>query len=168
MRGKSQSIVLKLPPFSFLCSPAQKWLARKRVIPFHCLVLVILYGIFLLSATIEGTILIRRGIGILQNPPFFVHLLCSALSIPLVSVFASRIFAVPKVKEEQSVTNFFVSSIRISKLKNALFGMAFAVGLFSLAYTIVLSISYRNTVNIYDSLAHPLSFGSYFFVRIYV
>jgi hypothetical protein len=167
MRRKSQSIALRLPPFSFICGPIQKWLARRNIIHLHYLILAILYGIFALSASIEGTVVIRNGIGILQNPPFFVHLLCSALSVPLVFIFAFRIFALSEAKEEESVINSFVSFIRKSKIKNALFGVAFLVGLFALAYTITLSISYKNKVNIYDSLIHPLTFGSYFFIRLY-
>lgn len=165
MRRRPQSIALRLPPFSYLHGAYQRWLARRNIIALHFLILGVLYGLFAVAVSIEHTIFISGGIGILQNPPFFVHLLCCACSVPLISIFAARIIALSKTEEEVAVINFFLSLMRKNKIKNALFGLAFIVGLFALAYTVLLSASYR--IKIYDSTAYPLTFSTYLLVRTY-
>ena len=139
---------------------------RKGLLKVHFTIIGILYGVLAIAASIEQTIFIKNGIGILQNPPFFVHLLCGACSIPLVLMLVSRIVRLPETDEESSVILEFLSSLKRNKLKAALFNLAFLAGLFALAYNIVLSSSYR--VNIYDSIIHPLTFSAYSIVRAYL
>jgi hypothetical protein len=162
-------LVLELPPFSFLPKRLSLWLARRNLALLHFLILATLYGALAAVASFEQTTFIKTGIGILQNPPFFAHLLLGASSVPLVLILASRVLRIPKDDEETSVIGAFLSRVRESRSKVALFGIAFLIGLFALAYTLVLSAYYRTAkINIYDSISHPLTFTAYLVVRAYL
>src|SRR5215203_4320558 len=165
---RPQSIVLRLPPFQYLCTPSRRLLARKSIVAAHLLVVGVLYVALLVVALDEKAIRISHGIGILQNPPFFVHVLCGLCSIPLILLLAKRVLAIPELRGE-NVIPLFLSLLRKNKTKNAIWSMAFILGLFSFSYTVSLSIFYKHhQINIYDSIAYPLTFTTYLIIRAYL
>jgi Gluconate 2-dehydrogenase subunit 3 len=115
-------------------------------------------------AGVNGTLWIGGGIGVLQNPPFFGHLLITAVSIPLVIVLIVRIRR--SLAETPSVDTTFVGLIERSRAARVVYGWAVLVGLFSLAGSIVMASGYR--VDIYDAATrHPATFVAYSLIRVY-
>ena len=78
-----------------------------RSVPkLHLTTLAVLYGLLAAGAALEGTLFIRGGIGIVQNPPFLAHLFCGALAIYLPSLIARRIDrALESREDDQLVTD---------------------------------------------------------------
>ncbi len=138
-----------------------------RSVPkLHLTTLAVLYGLLAAGAALEGTLFIRGGIGIVQNPPFLAHLFCGALAIYLPSLIARRIDRALESREDDRLVTQFRARIERSKLKHALFQVALLVGLISLAYTVTLSA--QPTIDIYDSVQHRRTFLLYLLIRTYL
>lgn len=163
-----QDVLLRLPPFSYACGRCRRVLVRRSIVNIHIGLLLALYAILFSMAYIEKAVRIDNGIGIVENPPFFIHLLCGVCSIPIVLILAKRVISIPESHDEDAVPTF-LSLIRKSKAKNAIWSVTFLIGLLSLAYTVSLSAYYKYySINIYDSVAYPLTFAAYFLIRTYL
>ncbi len=83
----SGQILAALPPLGI----AHLHIAPCALIGVHFALLEVLYGVFLFTSHVESTLWISAGIGVLQNTPFFSHLVAVAASIPLIVAFTNRI-----------------------------------------------------------------------------
>src|SRR5690606_4472302 len=81
-------ILSLLPPFRAF--PRARFLIA-NLVRIHVVVTVVLYGVFILLASANDMMWNRSGIGVLENPPFFAHLLATAFSIPIVVIIVRRI-----------------------------------------------------------------------------
>lgn len=166
MTTPSKEILLALPPFSYVEKELLGKIKRIGPIRLHFLALGLLYCAFFGAAALEGALVIGGGVGVLQNPPFFIHLVSGLGSVPLVLLLIKRIERIPGNAEDEQVIQRFNALVTLSKTKNAAYAVAALVGVVALAYNINLSISYQ--VDIYDSLRYPLTFVAYQFVRAYL
>jgi hypothetical protein len=120
----------------------------------------------MILAFYEGAIFVRNGIGVVQNPPFFIHLIAGFASIPLVHILFARVLALRREPHGPSSITEFVRRLRGSRASIALYSMASLVGLAVFAYNIVLGFAYE--ITIYDSPEFPFTFASYQVIRGYL
>lgn len=158
-------IQFALFPTRILPRWVKRFVAKYGLIRTHFAILLLLYSLVFLSAAAERTFYIPQGIGILQNPPFLAQLIASSFSIYIPYIMTKRIASAFSTSADKVLLPRFVGALRRSKAKTALFNVAVLFGLAALAYTVVLSASYKE--NIYDAVRHKVTFSSYFLLRCY-
>ena len=161
-------ILSALLPF-FISDNTAKNLSRNwNLIWVHFIIFLTLYLIFFIAAYFEQTIYLDEGIGIIQNPPFFAHLIAGMVSIPIFKYLIYKVSFLQR-KDKFSVMKKFLKKLNQNLFKRALFFTLFTIGVIALASTVVLSGSYlKDGVQIYDSIQYPFSFSSYFVIRVYL
>ena len=166
MVATARDLLHALPPFAMIPARCAGIFTRGRLIVIHFAILGSLYGVVFIAAVREHVIYLPTGEGIFQNPPFLAHLICGACSIWLPLAVAERIANITDSALDDAILVEFVRLLQISKTKAALFSVGFLIGLASLADTVAMSAA--PTIDIYDSVHHPLTFLSYLFVRTYL
>jgi len=162
----ARQLVLALPPLSLIPVSLSHVVTPERCIALHFIILGVSYSLVLLAGQFEHVVHISAGIGIVQNPPFLAHIICGAASVGLPIAIAKRIAATQRTRPDEVIVAEFLDKLDRSRTKTALYSLAFIIGLAALVNTVVLSITSK--VDIYDSVQHPLTFVSYFFLRTYL
>lgn len=141
---------------------------RLNVIYFHFITISSLYLVFFISTYFGKVFYIPNGIGVIQNPPFFAHLIAGTVSIPIIWYLIKNL-SVLKKNDDFLIVERLLELLETSFLKKACFYLLTFIGLVAIAFTIVLSASYfQNEIRIYDSIENPFSFATYLFIRAYL
>lgn len=151
-----------LPPFRafsgarFLCS---------KLIAAHTVVMSVLYGSFIILAVATRMIWNEKGIGVIENPPFFAHLLATSASIPILVIVVRRLVSDSSTMDGLALQDKFIAVLGRSKLAWFLYGISVLVGGIALAASIVMANTF--TIDVYDATNHVPTFVSYSAIRGY-
>lgn len=164
MRSPEGQFLARFLPRCRSLGPSLLHLARRPAFA-HLLVVSVLYALFSGAAWLEEAAFIRGGIGFIQNPPFFAHLVAGSLSIPLVLLICRRVARLGVEPDGRAVLRRARRELRTSRLKRTALCTTSLAGLFCLANNLVLSFGYE--VKIYDSPSFPATFIIYSLIRAY-